>query len=133
MMRRPTRSTQGVSSAASDVYKRQFKGKLFVSNRDFLMIEHMIMDKKTGAIRIAVTTVEDPRAPPVKGVVRAKVFVSGYHINPLPGNKCQIIFAGQFDMAGSLPTFVQNMVNKRQGRKSRMICKAFANRFGPSK
>ena len=30
MIRRPPRSTQGVSSAASDVYKRQIQGTVFV-------------------------------------------------------------------------------------------------------
>eukprot|EP00831_Metopus_contortus_P049062 TRINITY_DN40292_c0_g1_i1.p1 TRINITY_DN40292_c0_g1~~TRINITY_DN40292_c0_g1_i1.p1 ORF type:complete len:111 (-),score=25.20 TRINITY_DN40292_c0_g1_i1:141-473(-) len=40
MIRRPPRSTQGVSSAASDVYKRQ---KLFLPGMDFHMLEFRIL------------------------------------------------------------------------------------------
>ena len=49
MIRRPPRSTQGVSSAASDVYKRQaydYHGRFEVeSNDDAISLEQSIVDK----------------------------------------------------------------------------------------
>ena len=50
-----------------------FKGKLFVSNRDFVLLQHSIFNED-GSINVAVSSVEDPRAPPTDNV-RGRILV----------------------------------------------------------
>eukprot|EP00831_Metopus_contortus_P075864 TRINITY_DN69745_c0_g1_i2.p1 TRINITY_DN69745_c0_g1~~TRINITY_DN69745_c0_g1_i2.p1 ORF type:complete len:219 (+),score=35.73 TRINITY_DN69745_c0_g1_i2:40-696(+) len=53
MIRRPPRSTQGVSSAASDVYKRQVHGKAIGENKciEKLVFEETSLVESTGIMR----------------------------------------------------------------------------------
>ena len=52
-----------------------FKGKLFVSNRDFVLLTH-VQYMPDGAIHVATSSIEDARVPKVSDPVRANTIVS---------------------------------------------------------
>ncbi len=51
-----------------------FKGKMFVSNRDFSVVQYTIYNAD-GSINLAAVSVEDPRIPAGKDAVRGRVMV----------------------------------------------------------
>ena len=54
---------------------QRYKGQMFVSGRDFVFLVHYTFDSSDGSIVIGCVSVEDPRVPPHKSLVRGKIKV----------------------------------------------------------
>jgi len=106
-----------------------FKGKLMVSNRDFVMLSHRIF-KPDGSIYVAFGSIEDSRAPAAKDPVRAKNIISGFEMKPKGTTRCEITYITQIDLAGSIPQMLQNQIAKGQAEKTKLISESFDKRFG---
>eukprot|EP00830_Metopus_es_P013332 TRINITY_DN3227_c0_g1_i1.p2 TRINITY_DN3227_c0_g1~~TRINITY_DN3227_c0_g1_i1.p2 ORF type:complete len:292 (+),score=68.36 TRINITY_DN3227_c0_g1_i1:561-1436(+) len=112
------------------VLVQKFKGKMFASPRDFLFLSHSILNPADGSIHITAGSVEDSRAPPTKSHVRGRLIIGGWVLKPVEGNKTLINYVTMVDLAGSLPTFIQNMAAKNQASLVKTFSLAFQKRFG---
>lgn len=83
-----------------------------VSPRDFCTVGRAIV-KPDGSIFMFNTTVDHPKAKPVKGNVRSEVIYSAILIKPVPGqpNKSEVFYSVGSDPKGSIPTGIVNAAN----------------------
>eukprot|EP00826_Nyctotherus_ovalis_P066708 TRINITY_DN9890_c0_g1_i22.p1 TRINITY_DN9890_c0_g1~~TRINITY_DN9890_c0_g1_i22.p1 ORF type:complete len:264 (+),score=66.76 TRINITY_DN9890_c0_g1_i22:81-794(+) len=62
---------------------RRYKGKLFVADRDFVLLQHVVY-RADGSVCVAARSVEDARVPPAKDPVRANCLVRVWWMSRLP-------------------------------------------------
>ena len=107
---------------------QSFRGKMLVSSRDFLFLAQAVFNSD-GSISIAVTSVEDARAPPAKPHVRGRVIIAGWSLKPAEGGKTLATYVTMADLAGSIPTFMQNMVAKGHTKMVKQFADAYTKRY----
>ncbi|KAJ4452448.1 hypothetical protein PAPYR_13393 [Paratrimastix pyriformis] len=83
--------------ASTAIMNPRFHGGV-ASNRD-MCIFYTKRVLPTGVLT-ATKSVEDPRCPPQKGFVRARVIISGMKFVPRGENECEVTYVGQVDLAG---------------------------------
>eukprot|EP00826_Nyctotherus_ovalis_P043229 TRINITY_DN4528_c0_g1_i19.p1 TRINITY_DN4528_c0_g1~~TRINITY_DN4528_c0_g1_i19.p1 ORF type:complete len:129 (+),score=50.72 TRINITY_DN4528_c0_g1_i19:649-1035(+) len=110
------------------LYNESYKGKLVVSSRDFCFITKKVFEAD-GSIILPAVSVEDPRVPPTKGNVRARLITAGWIIRPLEGGKSSGTYIVTTNLAGSIPGFMQNMAAKGQTSVVKNFAKAYAKRY----
>lgn len=105
------------------------KGNFFISARDFLVINHVIFDSKTGIIESISGSVEDPRCPPDKNFIRADTKIMGTRLAPMSDGKTYMLSIAMSDPKGSVPDMFKSSMSKKQASRSETINNAFKKRF----
>lgn len=114
-----------------------------VAQRDYLLLTHWQIEED-GTLILVSTSVEDPRCPPVQGIVRAHLHIGGWIVRPRPGivagNKpprssrasastgsmpgfanpsidsdgCDVTYFMSSDLKGSIPAAILNKIVAQQ-------------------
>ncbi len=90
--------------------------RLLFSSRDFVIARKMIKETTENnkhVVYFVGKSVEDPKHPPTKGHVRAKVNVQVTRIEELNDKECSIQFLSSMNMGGSIPSFVKTQMIKK--------------------
>lgn len=95
----------------SGILNSSFNGSP-ASNRDFCVF--YTYSETDEEYLDAQTSIEDERCPARKGFVRATCFYSGTMLQKVNDNQTKMIYVGQVDLGGWVPSFVGNIVNINQ-------------------
>ena len=90
------------------------KAPLGISNRDFLQKRRVMRDfPKKGAVTMHFQSIDHPKKPLVKGVIRANTILSGYLIEQIQDDPpvTQLIIISQNDIKGLIPKFLVNLAS----------------------
>jgi len=84
-----------------------------VSDRDVVIKADTSINLNTGRVVVSLGSVDHHKAPPPNGNVRITDFFSQYYLEYINREQTGIIFTTRVNPAGSIPTFLVNMFNKR--------------------
>jgi len=84
-----------------------------VSDRDVVIKADTSINLNTGRVVVSLGSVDHHLAPPPNGNVRITEFFSQYYLEYINREQTGIIFTTRVNPAGSIPTFLVNMFNKR--------------------
>lgn len=84
-----------------------------VSDRDVVIKADTSINLNTGRVVVSLGSVDHYKAPPPDGNVRITEFFSQYYLEYINREQTGIIFTTRVNPAGSIPTFLVNMFNKR--------------------
>ena len=107
---------------------QMYKGKMMTTPRDFCVIEQTTFNKD-GSILKVLTSVNDSRVPQHKDFVRAIYSIAGWLFKPTGDGKTLATYVSLMDMAGSIPSFIQNMAAKGQAKVVKMFGDGYAKRY----
>ncbi len=102
---------ENVTPDISISYNR-FKGKLTVSDRDFVMIGGKM--QRNNAYYVFGTSVDHEKIPPVKDAVRGHLVIGGWILTPVNQNQTHAVYVLCSDPKGKLPDFVKSWASKLQ-------------------
>lgn len=85
-----------------------------LANRDFCNMRSW-MEFTNGEYVIFNHSVPHNDCPPKKGFVRAKSIITGYYVQPIPGNAngCTLIYVTHTDLEGSIPYSIINIAMQK--------------------
>jgi hypothetical protein len=86
-----------------------------VDPRDTVVIFSWKIENEGKKIIIAGGSIEHPKAPEVKGRVRAHSAVVGYEIIDVGSERSSLVWIGCLDPKGSVPSMVVNKMIGKQG------------------
>jgi hypothetical protein len=85
-----------------------------LSDRDFVFHARAELDKEKGSIEFRLASMQEPGEEPKKGRVRARIYNSGYLLEPLDGGKKTLLSVEiHADPQGSVPKWIANMFQKK--------------------
>jgi len=79
------------------------KGNLISASRDYLVLNHVIMDPKVGSIETISGSIDDPICPPQEDCIRADIKIMGVRIVPTENNKIEVTMMSMVESKGNLP------------------------------
>lgn len=91
----------------------KYKKVLTVSPRDFVVIQTKI-DHEDGMTYAVGKSIDYPECPPVKGIVRATLFMGTFAFKTIDENSCDVTYLIHADLGGSIPGFAVNKVQSKQ-------------------
>jgi hypothetical protein len=99
------------------VYNRT-KARWPVSDRDAVLRNDVFFDEADGRVRIEFSTVQNDKAPPVKGVVRMPYLRGHWHLWAESPFRTRVEYQVHANPGGSLPEWLVNYVSKELPRKT---------------
>eukprot|EP00128_Syssomonas_multiformis_P016817 Colp12_sorted_trinity150504_noHs@17771 len=108
-----------------DVVYMRYKSPVpyLVADRDFVVLESR-EEKEDGSYTIGCRSVEREDVPTKGiGVVRGRVFKSGWHIQKINDTSSEVTFVAQADLGGWIPYWLMNMLGVDQALNIHMIRK----------
>ncbi len=106
-----SRIVDAVSEREVILYDRT-RGRWPVSDRDAVIRATTVFDNAQHEIRVDFHSIDDPRVPPVKGVVRMPLLVGHWILRPLPGGATDVEYQVHADPGGAIPDWLSNLVSK---------------------
>lgn len=86
------------------------RGSLFSLNRDYFVLNHVLMDPQTGAIETVAGSVEDPMCPHRDDCLRANVKILGARMVPATGGGTEVTMVSMTELKGNLSReYVKNV------------------------
>lgn len=89
-----------------------------VADRDLVLLRTMRRDPSGHVTTITIESVEHPGAPPVDGVVRARVDHTWFAFTDLPNGQTRVEVEAFTDPMGIVPSWLVNLVQKTWARNS---------------
>ncbi len=89
-----------------------------VSDRDAVLSNQLSFDEKEGVVRLDFSSVDTPKRPPVKGVVRMPFLRGHWYLWPEANGKTRVEYQVHADPGGLLPTWMVNYASKEIPRKT---------------
>lgn len=83
----------------------KIKKVLVVASRDILFVSQIVTSKKTNTMYTPTYSFVHPEFPPQKDPIRAEVLIGGW-VMVRRGEGCQVIYASEIDLKGSIPKFL---------------------------
>lgn len=83
----------------------KIKKILVVASRDITFVSQIVTSKKTKTMYTPTYSIVHPDFPPQKDPIRAEVFIGGW-VMIKKGEGCQVIYASEIDLKGSIPKFL---------------------------
>lgn len=112
------RVVRNVSETEKIIY-RHVTTPPIISDRDFVAKVGIRKHEISGHLMIEFTSVEDPDAPVVDGIVRGVLHKSGYEMWPLDGGeRTMVIFTIHADPKGGVPAWIVNLFQTGYARKN---------------
>lgn len=101
-------------------YNKTSSGNLLVSDRDFVFLAEIKLDRPKREIEVVLKSTIDPLMPEVPGVVRGELEYSSYKLKSDPAdiNKTNIAVEVLADPQGSVPSWLVNLFQKAWPRKT---------------
>lgn len=88
-----------------------------VSDRDAVLRNDLLFDEAQGRVRIEFSSVDDPKMPPVKGVVRMPYLRGHWYLWPT-ATGTRVEYQVHADPGGALPNWLVNYVSRELPRKT---------------
>eukprot|EP00927_Polykrikos_kofoidii_P058917 TRINITY_DN5379_c0_g1_i1.p1 TRINITY_DN5379_c0_g1~~TRINITY_DN5379_c0_g1_i1.p1 ORF type:complete len:393 (-),score=59.01 TRINITY_DN5379_c0_g1_i1:36-1214(-) len=97
-------------------YVKMYSPSLIVSPRDLVILGRMCW-LEDGGFAVHLSSTEHPDLPDASGFVRAEMCLGGYIVRPKAGssNTFRIMWSGNVDPKGLIPTIVANSMVWKQG------------------
>jgi len=95
------------------VYNRTGSPVPLVSDRDIVLLTKVNVDAAKRAVVISFSQVEDPKMPPVDGVVRMPQLKGYWKLEQVDKGSTRVTYQVQADPGGLLPKWLVNWVNKK--------------------
>ena len=111
---------------------QKYKAPMFVSSRDFVMLNQMHKDPD-GTIYVIAYSTTHSSMPVNKGVVRAELHIGGWILKPIGSNETQVDYISKSDLGGSLPKALLNSIAQKQGLKPILLQASMDKRKGTFK
>lgn len=105
-----------------------YKPVMFVAARDFLMLSHQRVLDDGSLVYVAQSLPDHPKCPRMSSVVRGMLFVGGWHITPLPGNRSNVTYVTNASLGGSVPSWLINKISQSQPMQVAGIAKMMKQR-----
>lgn len=82
-----------------------------ITRRDWLQRRIEIRNyPEPNTIILHFISIDHPKMPPKKGIIRAETVISGYIIRPMTQRTCKVTIISQNDIKGLIPTSLVNKV-----------------------
>lgn len=89
-------------------YNRTASPTALVSDRDAVVRAETQMQPQHRAVRYAFAGIDDPRRPPVAGVVRVPALEGFWHLTQLEPARTAVIYQVRADPGGAIPAWLAN-------------------------
>ncbi len=89
-------------------YVQKTYGLWFIKDRDVVLKATTEMDWKSGLLTVNVRSIEDPRVPPKKGLVRMTKMTGKWFIEYMDRERARVTWIIMINYAGSIPAFFVN-------------------------
>lgn len=93
----------------------RFKGIGPVADRDFVLVDSMMMAEDGSLLVDATSSIDYPHPLP-EGVVRGWTFIAGFVVERRDEKTCRVTYLSDADVKGDIPDFVKNQVSKNAGQ-----------------
>ncbi len=112
------RTLEQVSKSEQIEYNRT-KAPWPLQDRDFVFRAKAYLGRKPTKVLITIKSVEDSRAPPKDGVVRAEILHCFYFMKEMDGGKnTKVVLEMAVDPKGAIPNWLMNLVQKDWPKKT---------------
>lgn len=82
-------------------------------DRDFVFRASVKVQIDPPLMLILMKSIEDPRAPPVKGVVRGEMLISYFYMKEIAPNQTRVVVEMAVDPKGAIPLWLVNLTQKK--------------------
>lgn len=84
-----------------------------VASREFITRVRYLHLPDGSVVCLSTGLDSHPKSPARPGVIRGRIITAVQHVTPLPGARCRFVSVCHCDPGGSIPTFVTNLLAKR--------------------